>query len=168
MARIASVQPQLESKQSILVALDFGQAFPSPSHDPHLHAAAAGPSRGAPLAVCLDCRCWSHCGDDQRLVLRTVWDYSGVCSLWQLIRSSYVAGLEVRHRGISWACADDIGGVLFGRHDLRFLARVVRVAEEIANLKLKPPKCMIVPLASAVNPEIVAGWRQCLATIAPE
>eukprot|EP00959_Pyramimonas_sp_CCMP1952_P144443 3023698-Pyramimonas_sp.AAC.1 len=68
-------------------------------------------------------------------------------------------GLEVWRRGILRACADDVGGVPFDRLDLRYLSRVMKVAEKIANLKLKPPKCLIAPLASATNPEIVASLR---------
>eukprot|EP00959_Pyramimonas_sp_CCMP1952_P429444 8993943-Pyramimonas_sp.AAC.1 len=51
-------------------------------------------------------------------------------------------GLEAKDRGVFRARANDSGGVLFDKIDMRFLARVVAVAENIANPKLKPPQCI--------------------------
>eukprot|EP00959_Pyramimonas_sp_CCMP1952_P007081 148096-Pyramimonas_sp.AAC.1 len=38
--------------------------------------------------------------------------------------------------------------------DLKFLARVMAVAEKMANLKVKPPKCVLVPLAYSFSETI--------------
>ena len=49
------------------------------------------------------------------------------------------------------ACADDIGICLTRLKHLQGIYPIFKSAEELAGLKLKPPKCVIVPLCELSN-----------------
>eukprot|EP00959_Pyramimonas_sp_CCMP1952_P039650 829325-Pyramimonas_sp.AAC.1 len=151
MARFASLQPAVLEGNPLLVALGFGQAFPSSSQEflfavlnrlcfpCGLHAAIRGlcsvvtaVGRADGIAKPLF---RIRCGIIQGCAL------SG--SLFAAATSPFLEdirrGIEVPARGAFRACADDIGGIVFDMLDLKLLARVMAVAEKLANLKLKPP-----------------------------
>ena len=54
--------------------------------------------------------------------------------------------LRESNKGIVRACADDIGVCLARLQHLQIISPIFISAEELAGLKLKPPKCVIVPL----------------------
>jgi len=56
--------------------------------------------------------------------------------------------LREANRGISRGCADDIGVILARLKHLQLLYPIFQNAEEFAGLKLKPAKCVLVPLCN--------------------
>ncbi len=75
--------------------------------------------------------------------------------------------LAVRSGGILRACADDIGAALRTLATLKRLHPVFTQAHELAGLGLKPPKCIIIPLAP-FSDALVAGIKTWLATHIPD
>ena len=53
---------------------------------------------------------------------------------------------ETRGLATIRACADDLGGVISGIEVLLYLERSFRLIKSIAALRLKPIKCVLVPL----------------------
>ena len=55
--------------------------------------------------------------------------------------------VEVLDKGIARQCADDVGAVLRGMVTMVQFKEVFDLSEMMANLRLKPRKCIVVPLA---------------------
>eukprot|EP00973_Karenia_brevis_P024334 3357105-Karenia_brevis.AAC.1 len=59
-------------------------------------------------------------------------------------------------RGEIAACADDIGGVLKSFHCLEYLYPIFEDCEKLANLVLKPKKCVLVPTGKLATLQVKA------------
>ncbi|CAK0888508.1 unnamed protein product, partial [Prorocentrum cordatum] len=70
-------------------------------------------------------------------------------------------------RGHTRACADDIGMALKCISALSEISAVFRKAQRLAHLKLKIPKCHIVPLIDSASPEVIHQYRLWLGTHLP-
>eukprot|EP00959_Pyramimonas_sp_CCMP1952_P099246 2074754-Pyramimonas_sp.AAC.1 len=135
MARIAPLHPRARDQQPIFVALDFGQAFPSLSQQCLFTVLKRLRLPDALFSAC--CSIYASVTAVGRLGGITTDLFAierGIIQGCALPGSLFAAaalpfledlrlGLEIKHRGLFRACADDIGGVLFALVDLRFLAR---------------------------------------------
>ena len=65
------------------------------------------------------------------------------------------------------ACADDIGAAIANISALRVFSCIFRVAADVANLRLKPRKCNVVPTAVNYSPHAVELYRNWLAANTP-
>ena len=72
------------------------------------------------------------------------------------------------HIGILRCCADDIGAALLSLTGLKYLAPIFDLAEHLAGLLLKPPKCVIVPTSCECSEEVVILIRQWLKRVIPK
>lgn len=81
-------------------------------------------------------------------------------TLWALSR--WLQGLlQVPVPGMLRACADDLGLVLHHIQQLHAVDKVFSLAGKVANLKLAPPKCKLIPLIRMLDPELkefLASW----------
>ena len=68
-------------------------------------------------------------------------------------------------RGLLWLCADDIAMVLRGIRDVELCYPIFVAAEVIMGLRLKPSKCVVVPVDPVVVPVDPAATEQHQATM---
>eukprot|EP00973_Karenia_brevis_P066426 9233662-Karenia_brevis.AAC.1 len=74
----------------------------------------------------------------------------------------------VHNIGIVKLCADDISIVLQSWFNLPAVHKIFQVAEEVAGLTLKAPKCVLVPLSAPLSPRLIEVLRDFLrARVAP-
>eukprot|EP00973_Karenia_brevis_P068242 9495201-Karenia_brevis.AAC.1 len=60
-------------------------------------------------------------------------------------------------------CADDIAAVLNSWRHLIHLHKIFILADKCAGLRLKPIKCVLVPLSAPVSPSLLESLRDFLA-----
>ena len=65
-------------------------------------------------------------------------------------------------KGTTRICADDIGCALLSLESLKLLYPIFVVAADVAGLRLKPPKCIIVPTSVPFSADVAAHIRQWL------
>ena len=95
---------------------------------------------------------------------------SGLIFTWVIepILRAMEALLEASGRAKIRGCADDIGAVLFySRSRIRILWEVFDLIEQGGGLKLKPRKCVAVPLWCRLSPHAVEIVRNFIRSIAP-
>ena len=158
---------------------DFAAAFPSVAHAWLFNTirAAGFPDGFISLfeGVYFHCECVGR-GDSCTTLLFIV--ASGIlqgCPLAGLaftvainpILAFFADKVEARGLGITKACADDIAAVCFKLSSLVGYARGFRLARALAGLHLKPPKCVIVPLAPP-SPDLHDLVRRLLAEAVPD
>ena len=65
-------------------------------------------------------------------------------------------------------CADDVGSALRSLQGLRTLHSVLKLAEQVAGLHLKPSKCFLVVSAVQLSQDVIQGIKGWLADKIPE
>ncbi|CAK0807904.1 unnamed protein product [Prorocentrum cordatum] len=175
-SRVYSDVPSAESNVPVLVALDYGAAFPSLSQE---FMRAVLNEMQAPRA-CLSIIDQLYLELEAFAMVRNTpthawWVTSGIVQGCSLSGSLYAAAtapflvdlqrqLEAPRRGIARACADDIGAAIRAILSLSILADIMLLAERFATLSLRIDKCNLVPLhkpfseaeASEVRPLLCA------------
>ena len=69
--------------------------------------------------------------------------------------------LAQKGRGITRACADDVGMALTSFKFLKLVALVFNQAEIISGLSLKPTKCVIIPTSELLQNDTALYIRNC-------
>eukprot|EP00973_Karenia_brevis_P075279 10458843-Karenia_brevis.AAC.1 len=76
--------------------------------------------------------------------------------------------IHLKGRGEIAACADDIGGVLKSYHYLQFLFPIFEECENLANLVLKPQKCILVPTAKLASLQVKTCMYEWITSMIPK
>ena len=82
--------------------------------------------------------------------------------------AAFDAQIAQTGRGVVRACADDIGAALASYRHLKYFHPIFAKASEIAGLRLKPPKCNLVPTSIMFSEEIVRTIGSWLRKHIPE
>ena len=69
--------------------------------------------------------------------------------------------------GVTRACADDVGAVLFHIAAIKAYHTIFQVLETLANLRVNASKCVLVPLATADFDSVSGLIRHVLDQLAP-
>ncbi|CAK0843439.1 unnamed protein product [Prorocentrum cordatum] len=179
-SRWHSAQPDAVQKSPITVSFDFAQAFPSLNQ---LFLVMVLRRFGFPEAViefvielyAAVLAVAAIAG----VVIPLFWQRSRIIqgdglsgSLFAVAMSPFLfdaeADVEKKRHGIVRACADDVAAVLVAFvHILRML-RIMRCADRLANLVLKPSKCHVVPTEAAFSEPLQSKIQAMLAQRVPQ
>jgi len=180
MSRITSMEDDVGRRLPALAAFDFGQAFPSISHDWIFRVLKTlnlpGPLFEFLEMIYKDVWCMGGAGTDLQVLFNIGAGIIQGCPasgmLYALASHAFMCHFEVRVEtpklGLVRACADDKGSVVFQLSALRKLFIVFKACKRVANLELKVSNCFLVPLVGDFSPRVARVYSQWLSTDIPE